>query len=70
MSKRVACLAYGCAERRVHWARPDVPRGTQYVEVPDEYEGPAYCSLTCAILSGALSARYEPPATGVEGGHA
>jgi hypothetical protein len=50
--RQVPCSGPGCANRRIHYERQDEPRGTQYVEVADDYEGPAYCSLTCAMLAG------------------
>jgi hypothetical protein len=56
--KKLPCKAYGCAERRIHWTQPYEERGTQYVEVPDDYpdERPVFCSLTCAILGGYMTA--------------
>jgi hypothetical protein len=59
--KKLPCLAYGCAERRIHHDAPYQPRGTQYVEVPDDYpdDRPVYCSFTCAILSGAMKLKND-----------
>ena len=56
--KYVSCSSPSCSQRRVHHERPDEERGTQWVEVPDAHEGKAYCSLTCALLDGAISLRH------------
>lgn len=45
--KKVPCANKDCSERRLHWCYPDKNRPHQMVEVPDDYEGKAYCSLTC-----------------------
>jgi hypothetical protein len=47
--KQVPCAGPGCADRRVHFERPDTPRGIQMVEVPDDHEGLAFCSITCSL---------------------
>ena len=52
--KRVLCSREDCSKVRAHWDRPDVQRGPQYIVVEDDYVGPAYCSITCALLDGAL----------------
>lgn len=53
--RKIACSGPGCADHRRHWYDPDTPRGVQMVEVPDDFKGDkAYCSLTCAILDGAM----------------
>ena len=57
--KKVPCFYYDCGSRRVHWCDPYTERGTQYVEVPDDYEGPAFCSFECAILAGRLKLKIE-----------
>ncbi len=57
--KRVNCAYPDCGKRRPHHERPDEERGTQTVEVPWNYEGKAYCSMTCAIMGGAMSVRKE-----------
>lgn len=59
--RKVVCSAYGCQSRRKHWCDPDTSRGPQLVEVPDDWPEwkPAYCSMTCALLSGAASLAYE-----------
>lgn len=44
----VACSYVNCGDRRIHWEKPDVPRGPQHFEIPDDYVGPAYCSIECA----------------------
>lgn len=53
--KKVPCSYKDCGMRRVHHERPDTPRGVQMVTVGEKHEGPAYCSLTCALLDGAIS---------------
>jgi len=45
--KKVPCSGPGCEKRRIHYERPDTPRGTVLVEVPDTYEGNAFCSIEC-----------------------
>jgi hypothetical protein len=45
--KYLPCAGPGCASRRLHYEKPDTPRGSQWVEVPDEYEGNAFCSIEC-----------------------
>jgi hypothetical protein len=46
-TKRMACSAEGCGDRRIHHERPDTPRGTQYIDVKANHRGPAFCSLNC-----------------------
>lgn len=53
--KKVPCSYHKCGEYRVHYERPDEQRGQQMVEVPDNHEGKAYCSIACACLDGAMS---------------
>jgi hypothetical protein len=53
-TKKLPCSGPQCSERRIHYERPDEPRGIQYVEVPEDFTGKAYCSHTCAMLDGAL----------------
>jgi hypothetical protein len=58
--KKVKCSGPGCSEKRVSWCNPDTPRGPQYVEVKEDYEGKAWCSITCAVMGGAMSLKWEP----------
>jgi hypothetical protein len=54
----------GCADRRRHWADPEqLPRGIQYIDVPDDRDEllPAFCSLTCAALSGWMPVHTRNP---------
>jgi hypothetical protein len=37
----------------------DEERGIQFLDVEDSYEGDAYCSLTCAILGGKMTATEQ-----------
>ena len=62
--KKIPCNYKNCSSIRIHFTLPDVERGTQLVEVEDDYEGPAYCSFTCAILDGKLSVMYDRDGTG------
>ncbi len=48
--KKQQCNGPHCTSRRVHHERPDTPRGVQYVEVPEDYSGPAFCSISCQII--------------------
>ena len=45
--KKLPCSGPGCAEVRIHHERPAEPRGIITVEVPDDYEGQAFCSIAC-----------------------
>lgn len=51
------CSYNECSSRRVHHERQDTPRGTQYIEVPDNIpqDKKAYCSFTCAIMDGSMT---------------
>ena len=52
---KVPCKYKFCASRRIHYTQQDIERGIQYIEIEDEKKQEAYCSLTCAILDGALT---------------
>lgn len=56
------CDAKSCSDRRIHHERPNEARGPQMVEVSDELpvDKKVYCSITCALLSGAMTLAYEP----------
>jgi len=43
------CSGPGCEEKRSNWSNPDVSRGIQVIEVPEGYEGPAFCSVECSM---------------------
>ena len=47
MLKKVKCSGPGC-EYVVRWTTMKV-RGPQYIEVPDDFEGKAYCSIECQL---------------------
>jgi len=47
--KLIDCSGPHCAERRIHHERPDTPRGIQSVRVPQNYVGPAFCSIECRM---------------------
>ena len=53
--KKVKCSGPGCSSRRAHH-ESDEPRGTQWIEVPDDFPDgkKAYCSIECAAYDGAL----------------
>jgi hypothetical protein len=53
--KMVPCSYANCGDRRIHWCQPDVPRGTQMIQVEDDHTGPMYCSFECAMYDGAYS---------------
>ena len=53
---RVPCSYKKCGNRRKHWMLP-FKRGKQYVNVPDDFHGKAYCSMECALLDGAMSVK-------------
>ena len=57
--KKIPCSYEGCSNRRVHYTLQDETRDRKLVEVEDDYQGDAFCSLTCAMLAGRLSARQE-----------
>ena len=57
--KKLPCSSPDCKYRRKHWCSPDEDRGIIYVEVADDYEGPAYCSLTCALMDGAMTLKPD-----------
>ena len=57
--KKLPCSYKDCDQRRLHWSVPDESRPRQMVEVADDYEGDAYCSLTCAILDGKMTVRNQ-----------
>ena len=52
--KKVPCSYEKCGDYRCHWEKPEEKRGTQMIEVEDDFDKPAYCSITCATLAGAL----------------
>jgi hypothetical protein len=62
--KKIPCSHAGCAQRRAHFASPDVDRAHQMVEVDDHHEGEAYCSFSCAILSGKMKVKGETGSLG------
>jgi len=57
--KKVPCSYPECHRYRVHYERQDEERGIQWIEVPDNHEGKAYCSITCACLDGAMSVKND-----------
>lgn len=57
--KKIPCSYRHCDQRRLHFAIQDENRPRQMVEVDDDFEGDAYCSLTCAILDGKMTVRNQ-----------
>lgn len=55
--KKIPCSYKNCGHRRTHFTIQDEERGTQMVEVDDSHIGEVYCSLTCAMLDGKISAK-------------
>jgi hypothetical protein len=55
--KAVPCSYADCGKRRIHWCEPETERGTQTVNVPIDYHGPAYCSIECACYAGAAEVK-------------
>lgn len=50
--KMVPCGNPSCNERRINWDRQDEMRSHQMCEVPEDYNGKAFCSFTCACYAG------------------
>jgi hypothetical protein len=48
-TKKVPCSSPSCSSRRIHHGRPDEPRGTVWLDVPEGFEGHAYCSVECYL---------------------
>ncbi len=59
--KLIVCNYAECGLRRKHWEDPFSTRGKQYIEVKKDYDGPGYCSYTCAIMAGAMSLKKFGP---------
>ena len=57
--KKIPCSYKHCDQRRIHFTIQDENRPRQMVEVDDDHEGDAYCSLTCAILDGKMTVRNK-----------
>jgi hypothetical protein len=59
--KIVKCNYFGCANRKRN-LNSDKNRTAQDVETPDDFDGPAYCSVECAVYDGAITdVPSEPP---------
>ena len=50
--KKIPCGNPTCNLRREHFTRQDEMRQHKMVEVPDDYEGKSFCSITCACIAG------------------
>jgi len=57
--KKIPCSYENCKNYRPHWEKPEEKRGIQFIEVSDDYNGPVYCSLSCAILDGKMFLREK-----------
>ena len=53
--KTIPCGNPSCSERRIHHERPDEMRPQQQCEVPDDYQGLSFCSISCACMAGYYS---------------
>lgn len=47
--KTVTCESTSCPNRRKHHEEPNIPRGIQAFQVPDDATGPFYCSIECSV---------------------
>jgi len=45
--KKVQCSYPGCSNRRSHYQDLKMTRPHRWLEVPNDHEGYAYCSLEC-----------------------
>lgn len=52
--KSVPCTYKDCGLRRMHYETEQL-RGTQLVDVPDDFVGVRYCSIECAVYDGYFS---------------
>ena len=50
--KKIPCNYSECSGRRLHYTIQDENRPHCLVEVADDYEGLAFCSITCACVAG------------------
>lgn len=57
--KMIPCSYENCGKRRKHFTDQDSERGQVMIEVPDFVEE-QFCSITCAIMAGKMTARNEP----------
>lgn len=57
--KKIPCSYRGCGQTRSHFTSQDDFRLHQMVEVPDDFEGDCFCSLTCMMLDGKISVKTE-----------
>jgi len=56
---KVPCSYSECGKRRKHFTDQDSERGPQMVDVPENNQGEQFCSITCAIMAGKMTARNE-----------
>ena len=61
--KKIPCNGPYCDQRRIHYEMQHVMRPRQMVSVPVDYEGEAYCSITCAVQDGAMDINQPPEMT-------
>ena len=65
--KKIPCGNPSCDQRRIHYEMQDRMRPHQEIEVADDYNGKAFCSITCACIAGYFSVRsgwVKDPAKG------
>ena len=67
--KKVYCSYCKCGNRRVHFEKPDIARGPVLFEVPDDVEGPWFCSIECMSYAGKdykTIAKHMPNVVGID----
>lgn len=66
--KQIPCSNDSCSNRRIHHEQQDVMRPHRMVDVEDDYPYlVAFCSITCACISGYYNVRtgwLKDPMTG------
>ena len=57
--KVVKCSFNGCINHKAHPTSTDYGKPVKTIPVSDHYNGPAYCSIECAMSDGALSKDFN-----------
>jgi hypothetical protein len=57
--KKVPCSYEKCGKIRPHFESSEESRPTQWIEVPDDFAGRAYCSVECAAYAKALKIKKD-----------
>ena len=50
--KKIPCGNPSCDQRRIHHEYQDIKRPHRMIEVPDDFVGKTFCSITCACIAG------------------